>query len=364
MKLSRKLKLIVVSSVIIVVLIIGVSWRYVQLTSVTYVSLEDLVLHSVLENQNLNTSSPMYGSFFNASWSTMQAIDLLAILGGLDSVNKDAAMQFLIGANESGPADRPMQNEARYNIDPAFIIGHTASVLGRLKELPALLVSKIGEVIKAHQNSTSKEVHFWWADRPSLFELARLFNQSAYVELTLQRQDIFDDLDKHVSMTDRELSDIYLDVKALEELQLIDANHTFVGYVMPDATRHLVQFYILSLWDDVRYGFYASYSYYYPQYYEPSLWQTSSAVQAYFKVTPSWELDYLQVKVGSQYEKLLSFLKKCQNQYGVFFDSPGEIDESHTIDRMSVWSTYYAVALLKTINRLDFLNEKVVSPAQ
>jgi hypothetical protein len=292
----------------------------------------------------------------------MQAIDVLSVVGGLDSVNKDAVMQFLMGADESGPAAWPIQYDGLYNIRTAFVIVHTASVLGRLQELPTSLVGRIEEVMKTNQNSTSHEVSFWWVNRPYLFETARLLDKSEYVNLTLQRQDIISDIDEHVfkAHLDRRIADICLDVKALEGLQLMETGHRYLGSAVPDTTRYLVEFYILSLWDDVRHGFYESYSYYYPQHYEPSLWHTSSAVQAYFGIRGGTELDYLRVKVGNQYEKLLSFLETCQNQYGVFFDSPGEVDESRT--SLDMWTTYYAVVLLEALDQLDFLDEQVRLP--
>lgn len=368
LKLSRKLKIITVALILASIPIVVFSSHFIQLTLMEHVSLKEFIVRMIAANQNLNVSSPMYGSFYNSSWPTMQAIDVLNALGGFSSIDDDAVLQFLIGPSQTGPVDQPMKSNPEYNEWQAFLIVHTASVLGRLEELPGSLIEQITETIRVNQNSTI-ETPDWRADRAFLFETARLLNETRYINFTLQKQDIIDWIEP-VWILSREIGGIFLDVKALEEISIMERGWAMAD--LPEMTRNFLLFYILSLWDDAHYGFYKNFGEYYPKYYEPTLETTSYAVRAYEKVfgtsrrpfqTPySTEHKPFMRKVGNSYEKLLAFLKTRQNRYGIFFDKTSDVDDKVT--SLQLWPAYNAVSILQTIDRLDFLNQTVRWPAQ
>ena len=362
MRLSRRGKL-GVAGLLTSVLIVFFASHYVQLSLMEHVSLKTFLVRMIASSQNLNTSSPMYGSFFNASWLTMEAVDILNILGALDCVDTDAVMQFLAGPGHAGPVDRPIQYGAKYSVDSAFLIAHTASVMERLGELPSTLIDKIRETVIANQNSTSRNNLFWRAHRTFLFETARLMNATEYVNSTLQKREILDDIVDRIWQED--VFHILHNLRALEELYRIETGHSNIAleYAMTDATRNMIEFYILSLWDDSRYGFYESVAESSRARAEGRLAATYQAIHSYMELSGLWvcpEKDALQMKVGSQFDRVLTFLSKCQNRYGIFFDKPSEASDK--ANSLEIWPTFNAIMLLDYIDRLDFLNQTVRWP--
>ena len=357
MRLSRRGKL-VVAGLLTSVLIVFFASHYVQLSLMEHVSLKTFLVRMIASSQNLNTSSLMYGSFFNASWWTMEAVDTLNILGALNHVDTDAVMQFLAGPDQAGPVDRPIQYGSKYNVKPAFLIAHTASVMERLSELPDTLIDKIRETIIANQNSTSRNNPFWRYDRAFLFETARLMNATEYVNSTFQKQEILDDVVDGIWQDTAGAMYVLQHLRALRELHRIETGYFYIRYQIPDSTRNMVEFYILSLWDDSRYGFYECPAKSSSKYHEGSLAATYSAVCSYMELSGLWgypEKDALGVKVGFQLDKVLTFLSKCQNRYGIFFDKPSEV--SDRANSLQIWPTFNAVMLLDCIGRLDCLNQ-------
>ena len=231
--MSRKLKIITVALILASIPIVVFSSHFIQLTLMEHVSLKEFIVRMIAANQNLNVSSPMYGSFYNSSWPTMQAIDVLNALGGFSSIDDDAVLQFLIGPSQTGPVDQPMKSNPEYNEWQAFLIVHTASVLGRLEELPGSLIEQITETIRVNQNSTI-ETSDWRADRAFLFETARLLNETRYINFTLQKQDIIDWIEP-VWILSREIGGIFLDVKALEEISIMERGWAMAD--LPEMTR-------------------------------------------------------------------------------------------------------------------------------
>lgn len=366
LKLSLKWKALIIALILAFVPIVVISSHHIQLALMEHVSLKEFIVRMIVAKQNLNVSSSMYGSFYNSSWSTMYAIDVLNILNGLSLIDEDAVMQYLIGPNKTGPIDRPMKYAPKNCIPQAFPIVHTASALNKLDTLPKSLTDKIREMIRAHQNSTSK-VSFWQADRTFLFEMARLMNETQYINFTLQKTDIIRDIDGHFWQSDRGIRDISMEATALEEIHLMETG--WARTELPETTKNSVEFYILSLWDDTRYGFYESYRYYHPKYYEPTLEITSHATRAYAKVDYSFywspktaETTAFMRKIGDDYGKLLAFVRKCQNRYGIFFDKPSDVDDKVT--SLQIWPAYSAISLLKTIDSLSFLDQMFRWPAQ
>lgn len=305
----------------------------------------------------------MYGSFFNSSWLTREAVDVLNVLGALNLIDTEAVVEFLTGPDQAGPVDRPMRYAAKYNVDSAFLITHTASVIGRLGELPSTVFDKIRETIIANQNSTTKEDLSWLYHRTFLFETARLMNETKYVNSSFQSQQVLDDLVERIWWDTFGVFDILQCLGALQELQRIETGYSNIRFLMPDVTRNMVEFYILSLWDDSRYGFYESIARSYPEYYEGSLAATYSAIRSHMELSSGWtssEENALKSKVGFQFDRVLTFLSKCQNRYGIFFDKPGEVSDK--VNSLQIWPTFNAVMLLNHIDRMDFLNQTVRWP--
>lgn len=349
--------------ILVSVLVVFFASHYIQLSLAEHISLKTFIVRMIVANQNLNTSSPMYGSFFNSSWHTMEAVDVLNVLGALNSIDTEAVVQFLIGPNQTGPADYPMQYAAKDNVGSAFFITHTASVIGRLNELPSALVDKVRETIVTNQNSTNKKDPDWPFHRAFVFETARLLNETQYVNSTFQKQEVLDDIVNRIWQDTVGLFDVLQYLRALQELQRIETGHSIIRYQMPTDTRNMVEFYILSLWDDSRYGFYESLAEASPKYYEGSLQATYSAVRSYMELSGEWsdsEEDALRNKVGLQFDKVLAFLNRCQNRYGIFFDKPGEVNNK--VNSPQIWPTYNAIMLLNLIDHMDFLNHTVRWP--
>jgi len=364
--LSRGRKLAVAGLLVVLVLTVFFMSHYVQLSLMEHVSLKTFIVRMVVASQDLNASSPMYGSFLNSSWFTVYAVDVLNVLGGLGMIDSDALLHFITGPDQAGPVDWPMQLLARYNVRPAFVVSHVASVIGRLGELPSALVDKIHETIIAHQNSSSKEDEYWPYDRTFLFETARLMNETRYVNSTFQKQQILDDIVDEIGGENFELFNLLHPLKALQELHQIETGYPYIRYEIPDSTRSMVEFYILSLWDGSRYGFYDSLSRSSLKYYEGSLAATYFAVRSYIELVGDWdyilshEKSVLLDKIGAQFENVLTFLSKCQNRYGIFFDTASEVDNK--VNSLQIWPTLNAVMLLNYIDHMDFLNQTVRWP--
>jgi len=359
----RKRKLALAGLILTSMVILVFVSHDIQLSLMEHISLKTFIVRMILQSQNLDGNSSMYGSFFNSSWATMQSIDILNTLDAVSSINATAVMQFLTGPDQIGPADMPMKYEPQYNIESAFVITHTASALGRLNELPSTLIEEIRETIIARQNSTSMEIDIWDMNRMFLLETARLLNQKQYVNLTLQKEHVLKTIAERIWYGN--LFGVYFYIKALEEICLMESGFSYIRYQMPDVTRSMVEFYILSLWDDTRYGFYEDLTYSNPKYYETSLTATYMAIYSYIDLSGEprhSERDALGDKVGFGYEKLLAFLTKCQNRYGLFFDQPWQVDDRVT--SLQIWATYSAVMLLNKIGRMDFLDQTVRWPSQ
>lgn len=363
MRLSRRRKLAVAGLLLVSVLIVFFISHYIQLSLMEHISLKTFIVRMIVASQNLNTSSSMYGSFFNSSWFTMEAADVLNVLGALNLIDTEAVVQFLTGPDQAGPVDRPMQYAPKYNVDSAFLITHTASVIDRLGELPSTLVDNIRETIIANKNSTSREDPFWSYDRAFLYETARLMNETKYVNSTFQKQEVLDDIVDEIWQDTVGVIHVLQYLRGLQELHRIETGYSYIRYQMPDGTRNMVEFYILSLWDDSRYGFYESIAKSSPKYYEGSLAATYSAVRSYMELSGEWgypEKDALKSKVGFQFDKVLTFLSTCQNRYGIFFDKPSEVSDK--VNSLQIWPTFNAIMLLNYIDCMDFLNQTVRWP--
>lgn len=371
--MSRRRKLVLVGLLVVLVFTVFFMSHYVQLSLMERVSLRTFIVRMVAASQNLNTSSPMYGSYFNSSVYTVYAVDVLSALGGLGMIDSDALLHFIVGPDQAGPMDWPMQDLARYNARSAFLVSHVASVIGRLGELPRALVDKIHETIIVHQNSSSKEDDFWQFDRTFLFETARLMNETRYVNSTFQKQQILDDIVDEIGGENFKLFNLLHPLKGLQELRRIEIGQSHIGDWIPASTRNMLEFYILSLWDGSRYGFYDSLYTSSPKYYEGSLEATYEAVWSYTEVVePPWgyyrssEQIEFQSRVGQQFENVLTFLGKCQNRYGIFFDTHNQVNNTVNSLRMypiaDIWETFSAVMLLNHIGRMDFFNQTVRWP--
>ena len=287
MRLSRRGKLTVAGLLLVSILIVFFASHYVQLSFMEHISLKTFIVRMIVARQNLNASSSMYGSFFKSSWLTMEAVDVLNVLGALNLIDTEAVVQFLTGPDQAGPVDRPMQYAAKQNVESAFLITHTASVIDRLGELPNTLVNKIRETIIANQNS-SREDSDWSSDRTFLFETARLMNETKYVNSTFQKQETLNDIVYGMWRDTFGVFTVLHYLRALQELQMIEAGYSYIRYQVPDGTRTMVELYILSLWDDSRYGFYESIGKSSPKYYEGSLAATYSAVHSYMELSGTW----------------------------------------------------------------------------
>ncbi len=354
--MSRRRKLIIAGLLVVLVLTVFFMSHYVQLNLMERVSLKTLIVRMLADSQNLNLSSPLYGSLLGSSWFTMEAVDALSVLGALSFIDAEAVVQFLVGPNQSGPVDRPIWYPSDA-VFVAFIVTHTISALGRLNELPSSLVAKIHEIIIANQNSSSTKDYLWAFDRAFFLETARLMNETRYVNSTFQRQEVLDDIVNYIWRDSGGLSGVLNWLNALQELYRIGA-----GYQMPDVTRNMLEFYILSLWDDSRYGFYESPRLSNPMYYRGSISSTYRAIRSYMALVGYWdftEKDALNNKVGYSFEKVLTFLNQCQNRYGILFDTPREV--SNKINSLQ-WTTPSAIMLLHDIDRMDFLNQTVRWP--
>lgn len=358
MRLSRRRKLAVAGLLLVSVLTVFFTSHYIQLSLMEHISLKTFIVRMIVASQNLNASSPMYGSFFNSSWFTMEAVDVLNVLGALNLIDAEAMVQFLTGPDQAGPVDRPLQYAAKYNVDSAFIVTHTASVIDRLGELPSTLVDKIRDTIIANQNSTSREDLFWSYDRTFLFETARLMNETRYVNLTFQKQEILDDIVDEIGRDDSDVSHVLHYLRALQELHQIETDYSYIRFQVPEGTRNMIRFYTLSLWDDSRYGFYESLARSSPKYYEGSLAATYSATRSYIEVSGtmySEELALMNKLGGYEFGNLFAFLSKCQNRYGIFFDKPSEVSDK--VNSLQIWPTFNAIVLLSYMGRMDFLNQ-------
>jgi len=293
----------------------------------------------------------------------VEAIDVLNVLGALNLIDAEAIVQFITGLDQAGPVDRPLQYAAMYNVESAFVVTHTASVIDRLSELPRKLVDKIRETIIAHQNSTSRENWDWSYDRTLLFETARLMNETRYVNSTFQKQEILDDIVDEIGRDDSVVFHVLHSLKALQELHQIETGNSYIRFEVPEATRNMIRFYTLSLWDDSRYGFYESLARSSPEYYEGSLAATYSAIRSYTEVSGKYYGEQLALTSrlgGSQFGNVLAFLSKCQNRYGIFFDKPSEVSDK--VNSLQIWPTFYAIMLLSYMGRMDFLNQTVRWP--
>lgn len=370
-RISKRWKA-VFGALAIITIVVGIfSSHYIQLALTEHISLREFIIRTIKANQNLDVNSSMYGSFFNNSWQTLWAIDVLEALQAISSINKSSVLAFLIGSNQTGPADLPLMANATRNVYQAFIIVHTACTIGKVSELPASMVDMIKETIRIYQNATySAEFPWWRVNRYFLFETARILSQTRYINFMLQSQDITNSMESSYYWN-REMGGLYFDIKALEELSIMKNGLALAE--LPEVTRNFLLLYIASLWSDTHYGFYESFDEVGSRFDEPTLESTSEAVLAYEKVFGTTRRPFEQSavssenkpfigKVGRNFENLLTFLQRCQNRYGLFFNKPSDVDDSNNSFQLP--PTYNAVSILRTIKCLDFLNQTVRWPAQ
>jgi len=370
-RVSKRWKAVFGTSAIITIVVGIFSSHYIQLALKEHISLREFIIRTIKANQNLDVNSSMYGSFFNNSWQTLWAIDVLEALQAISSINKSSFLAFLVGSNKTGLADLPLMANAKNNVDRAFIIVHTAYTIGEVSELPASMVDMIKETIRIYQNATySAEFPWWMIDRYFLFETARILNQTRYINFTLQSQDIINSMESSYYWN-REIGGLYFDVKALEELSIMKNGLALAE--LHEVTRNFLLLYVASLWSDTYCGFYESFGELGSRFAEPTLESTSEAVLAYEKVFGTTRRPFEQSavssenkpligKVGRNFENLLTFLQRCQNRYGLFFNKPSAVDDSNNSFQLPL--TYYAVSILRAIKCLDFLNQTVRWPAQ
>jgi hypothetical protein len=368
LQIVKDRKKLLVILIIVVVCTAVVSSHPLQLALMEHISLREFYIRMIARGQNLNTSSAEYGNFGSVG-NTVSALDALEILEGLDSINQSAVFDYIIGQNETGPVDNPITGGTRSaRIKSAYQIVHITVTLERLSEVPDSLMDEIRAVVKEELNRTSD---CDW--RAFVFETAQLIDETEGLNFSMHEIDILNDLRKHLSLESFEGSPeavhtIWFDLIAYNELfKMWKDQQNAAGFHLPDDLRNIIAYYILSLWNPEHNGF--SQDYQHKLHFTPELWYTYLAVDSYDMISKGlhpifsdWRHDAFRALVGQQFERLVSFVQARQNRYGLVFRFPDEVDDR--VNSLKLHTTYHALAILETIDRLDILNQTVRWPPQ